>query len=44
MEVQKQLGGLISKGYNFLLRKICFTGNDGSQNLFVYQQTLEMLE
>ena len=44
LEVQKQLDGLILKGYNFLFGKICFTGNDGSQNLFVYQPTLEMLE
>ena len=36
LEVQKKLNSLITKDY-----KICFTSNDGSQNTFVYQSTLD---
>ena len=44
LEVQKKLNRLITKDYNFLLGKIYFTSNDGSQSTFVYQPTLDMLE
>ena len=35
---------LPNKHYNFYLAKIYFTSNDGSQNMFVYQPTLDTLE
>ena len=38
LEVQKKLNILITKDYNFFAR------NDGSQNTFVYQPTLDTLE
>ena len=38
-----QLNSLITKDYNFLLGRICFASNDGSQNTFVYQPTLDFL-
>ena len=44
LEVQKKVTSLIKKGYNFLLGWIYFTNNDGSQNMFVYQPTLDTLE
>ena len=34
LEVQKKLNILITKDYNFLLVRIYFTSNDGSQNRF----------
>ena len=40
LEVQKELNGLITKGYYFSGR-ICFASNDGSQNTFVCQPTLD---
>ena len=43
-EVQKKLNSLIMKDYNFFLRQNYFTSNDGSQNSYVYQTTLDMLE
>ena len=43
-EVQKKLNSLITKGYNFFLGRIYFTSNDGSQNKFLYQPTLDALE
>ena len=42
LEVQKKLDGLITKDYNFLLGRICFTSNDRSQNTFVYQPTFNV--
>ena len=47
LEVQKKLYSLITKDYNLFLGGIYliyFTSNDGSQNTFVYQPTLEALE
>ena len=32
------------KDYNIFLSRIYFTSNDGSQNMFVYQSTLSVLE
>ena len=43
LEVQKKVNSLITKGYTFLGR-ICFKSNDGSQNTFFYQPTLDTLE
>ena len=44
LKVQKNLNSLITKDNNFLLGRIYFTSNDGSQNTFVYQPTLDTLE
>ena len=44
LEVQKKLNSLITKKYNFFLGRIYFTSNNGSQNIFVYQPTLDTLE
>ena len=44
LQVQKKLNSLIKKDYNFFLGRIYFTSNDGSQNTFVYQPTLDALE
>ena len=44
LEVQKKLNSLITKDYNFFLGRIYITSNDGSQNTFVYQPTLDTLE
>ena len=41
LEVQKKLTSLITKHYNLFLDRIYFTSNDGSQNTFVYQPTLD---
>ena len=35
---------ILTKDYNFFLGRIYFTRNDGSQNTFVYQPTLDTLE
>ena len=44
LEVQKKLNSLITKYHNFFLGRIYFTSNDGSQNTFVYQPKLNILE
>ena len=44
LEVQKKLNILITKYYNFFIGRIYFTSNDGSQNRFVYQSKISMLE
>ena len=44
LELQKKLNSLITKDYNFFLDRICFTSNDGSQNTFVYQPTVDILK
>ena len=41
---KKQLNSLVTSDYNFFLGRIYFTTNDGSQNSFVYQTTLDTLE
>ena len=40
----KKLNSLITKDYNFFFGKIYFTNNDGSQNTFACQPTLDVLE
>ena len=44
LEVQRKLNSLIAKDYNFFLGKIYFASNDGSQNMFVYQPTFDVIE
>ena len=44
LEVQKKLNSLITKDYIFFLGRMYFTSNDGSQNKFVYQPTLDTFE
>ena len=44
LEVQKKLNSRITKDYNFFLGRIYFTSNDGSQNMFFHQPTLDTLE
>ena len=43
LEVEHKLESLM-KDYNFFLGRIYFTSNDGFQNMFVYQPTLNVLE
>ena len=43
-KVQKKLNSLITKDCNCFLRRIYFASNDGSQNIFAYQPTLDTLE
>ena len=44
LEVQKKLDSLITRDYNFFLDRTYFISNDESQNTFVYQPTLDVLE
>ena len=44
LEVQKKLNSLIINDYNFFSGRMYFTSNDGSQNKFLYQTTLDTLE
>ena len=44
LEAQKKLNSLITKDHNFFLGRIYFTSNDGSQNAFIYQPTLDTFE
>ena len=44
LEVLKNLNSLTTKDYNFFLGRMCFTSKDGSENIFVYQPTLDPLE
>ena len=44
LEVQKKLNSLITNDYTFFLWKIYFPTNDGSQNKFLDQPTLDILE
>ena len=44
LEVQKKLNSLPIKDYNFFLDIIYFKSNNGSQNTFVYEPTLDTLE
>ena len=43
LEVQKKLNSLITNDYNFFLGRMYFASNDGSQNMFFYQPTLDHL-
>ena len=43
-EIQKKLNRLTTKDYKFFLVRLYFTSNDGLQNMFVYQPTLDTLE
>ena len=42
--VDKKINSLTSKYYTVFLGRIYFISNDGSQNTFVYQPTLDTLE
>ena len=44
LEVQKKANSLITNDYNVFLGRMHFTGNDRSQNAFVYQPTLDKLK
>ena len=44
LEVQEKLNSLSTKYDSSFLGRIYFTSNDGSQNTFVYQPTLDTLE
>ena len=44
LEVRKKLISLITNDYNFFLGRMYFTSNDGSQNTFVNQTTLDTPE
>ena len=44
LEVQRKLNRLTTKYYNSFLGRIYFASNDGSQNTFVYQPTLDTSE
>ena len=44
LKVQKEINSVITKDYNFSLGRINFINNNGSQNTFVYQPTLDTLE
>ena len=44
MEVLKKLNSLTTKDYNFVIGRIYFTSNDGSQNTIAYQPVLNTLE
>ena len=41
LEVQKKINSLITKDYNFFSGRSYFTSNNGSQNTFFYQPTLD---
>ena len=43
LEVQNKLNSLITNDYNFFLCRMYLTGNDGSQNTFVHEPTLDTL-
>ena len=43
LEVQKKLNSLITKDDTFFLGRTYLVANDGSQNTFVYQPTLDTL-
>ena len=43
-ELSKKSKLLFAKDYNFFLGRIYFSSNDGRQNKFVYQSTLDTLE
>ena len=44
LEVQKKANSLITNDCNFFLSRMYLASDDGSQNTFVYQPTLDMLE
>ena len=44
LEVKKKLNSLITSDFDLFLGRIYFTNNDGSQNTFVYQPTLDTLK
>ena len=44
LEFQKKINNIITKDYNFFLGIIYSTSNDGSQNKFVYEPTIDTLE
>ena len=44
LEVQTKLNSLITKDCNIFVGRIYFTSNDESQNILLYQPTLDALE
>ena len=44
LKVPKKLNSLLTNDYSFFLSRIYSKSNDGSQNTFVYQPTLDSLE
>ena len=44
MEFLKKLNSLTPTDYNFVIGRIYFTSNDGSQNTIAYQPALDTLE
>ena len=44
LEFLKKINSLTTKDYTFFLDKMYFASNDGSQNTFVYQPTLDTLK
>ena len=44
LEFLKKRNSLTTKDYTFFLDKMYFASNDGSQNTFVYQPTLDTLK
>ena len=43
-DLSKQIKLSSKKDYNFFLGRIYFTGDDGLQNMFVYQPTFSTLQ
>ena len=44
LQVLKELNSLTTKDYNFFFGRMYFKSNDGHQNTFAYQATLDTLE
>ena len=44
LKIQRKSNSLITNDYNFFLSRMYFISNDGYQNIFVYQPTLDSLE
>ena len=44
LKLKKKLSSTTIKDFKFFIGKICFKSNDWSQNMFVYQPTLDTLE
>ena len=42
--MQKKPNNITTKDYTFFLGRMYFTSDDGSQNMLVYQPTLDRLE
>ena len=44
LEVHQKINSLTTKNYNVFSGRIYFTNDDGSQNMFVYEPTVDTLE